>query len=275
MKVRVSLLKGCLFAFPFPSTLSVTMKFSRRLPNILPEILFEDDDLVILNKPSGLLVLPDRYDPTIPNLQVLLRETYGQIFVVHRIDKETSGLVVFARKSEAHRALSIQFEDRKTEKVYQAICTGDAGDDEGRINLPISEDLRMKGKMKIDSREGKESVTRYRVVERFNAYAHVEAKPETGRTHQIRIHLSSIGLPILGDRKYGGGEGLFLSAIKPGYRVRGEEKPLLSRTALHAASIAFAHPATYERVTFEAPLPKDMRIALTYLRKFRPREGGI
>lgn len=233
------------------------------------EIIFEDDDLIVLNKPSGLLVLQDRYDPKIPSLQALLREKYDCVYTVHRIDKETSGLVVFAKTSNAHRSLNAQFERRETEKTYWAICTGEPKEEKGTIDLPISEDLKTKGKMRIDNREGKPSVTGYEVIERFSGYTYIEAKPETGRTHQIRVHLNSIGLPILGDRKYGGGEGLYLSTIKASYRSTGEEKPLLSRAALHASRISITHPTTIVRQNFEAPLPKDMRIALNYLRKFR------
>ncbi len=245
------------------------MKSTMRSDNTRSEIVFEDDVLVVLNKPSGLLVVPDRYDPRIPNLQILLREKYGQVFVVHRIDRETSGLVVFAKTAEAHRSLSVQFEDRETEKLYQAICLGETGDERGKIDLPISEDSKAKGRMRVDRSDGKESITNYRVIERFSGYTHVELRPETGRMHQIRVHLSSIGLPILGDRKYGGGDGLLLSSIKSPYRANGEEKPLLSRTALHAAQLAFSHPTTGARMTFEAPIPKDMRISLNYLRKFK------
>ncbi len=245
------------------------MKSSRGFSAILPKIIFEDGDLLVLNKPSGLLVLPDRYDPKIPNLQALLREKYGQIYIVHRIDKETSGLLAVAKTSEAHKSLCVQFESRETEKTYLAISLGDAENDRGKIDGPISEDPKTKGKMRIDNGGGKESVTSFRVIERFSGYAYVEAKPETGRTHQIRVHLSSIGLPILGDRTYGGGEGLFLSSIKPSYRAHGEEKPLLSRAALHAARLTLTHPTTLVRMTLEAPLPKDIQIALKYLRKFK------
>lgn len=233
------------------------------------ETVLEDDDIIVLNKPSGLLVLPDRYDAEIPNLQTLLREKYGRIFILHRIDKATSGLIVFAKTEESHKFLSLQFESHETKKVYLAICVGESTEGHGTIELPISEDLRVKGRMRIDSRDGKESVTTYKVIERFAGYTYVEARPVTGRTHQIRIHLSSIGLPILGDRKYGGGEGLYLSTIKPSYRSNGEERPLLSRAALHAAEISIIHPISRQQQTFEAPLPKDMRIVLNYLRKFR------
>jgi 23S rRNA pseudouridine1911/1915/1917 synthase len=235
------------------------------------EVVFEDDEIVALNKPSRLLVLPDRYDLSIPNLYGLLKNKYGQIYVVHRIDKETSGLIIFAKTEESHRLLNAQFEGRTAEKEYQAICVGEWPSDEGKVELPLSEDRVKKGRMRIDRADGKSAVTNFRVLERFEGFSFVEVKPETGRTHQIRVHLKAVNLPILGDSAYGGGEGFFLSQIKPGYRLKGEEKPLLNRTALHAARLSIAHPRTGERVSFEAELPKDMKVVLNYLRKFKRR----
>jgi 23S rRNA-/tRNA-specific pseudouridylate synthase len=123
--------------------------------------------------------------------------------------------------------------------------------------------------MKVDKKKGKEAVTEFSVLEQFQGYAFVEARPKTGRLHQIRVHLQAIGLPILGDNIYGRGEGFFLSQVKSGYKSAGDEKPLLSRTALHAASLTFHHPTTSESVTAQAKLPKDMNSVLKYLRKFR------
>ena len=233
------------------------------------EIVFEDDEILVLDKPSGLLVLPDRYDPSIPNLYELLSGQYGRIFVIHRIDKETSGLIVFAKTEASHRLLNQQFEARTTEKWYAAICVGETEQSGGEIEAPIAESPGKKGKMKIDPKFGKEAKTVYSVIEHFTGYALVEAGLLTGRTHQIRVHLSSINLPILGDDLYGGGDGFYLSAIKPGYKAREEEKPLLSRVALHAQQLAFVHPQSGKQLVFESGLPKDMRIVLNYLRKFR------
>jgi len=231
-------------------------------------VVFEDDDIVVLNKPAGLLVLPDRYDPTIPNLLNLLKKKHGQIYVVHRIDKETSGLILFAKTADSHRSIGAQFEGRVTEKTYLAICVGEAQREQGVIELPLSEEGGKMGRMRVDRSRGKNAVTHYRVLEGFEGFSFVEAKPETGRTHQIRVHLKALDLPILGDSVYGG-HSFYLSQIKPGYRHKGEEKPLLNRTALHATRLSILHPRTNQPVSFEARLPKDMTIVLNYLRKFK------
>ncbi|MBI3110894.1 MAG: RluA family pseudouridine synthase [Ignavibacteriales bacterium] len=233
------------------------------------EIVEEDDALMVLDKPSNLLVLPDRFNQTLPNLSAIIREELGEIFVVHRIDRETSGLIVFAKTAEAHAGLNHQFEGREVEKIYHAIVLGMPSQNEGTIDAPLSPSPRQKGVMVVDEREGKEAVTEYKVLEEFKGYAFVEARPKTGRTHQIRVHLQSTGTPILGDLKYGGGEGFFLSAVKPGYKGLEEERPLLNRTALHAAGLSFFHPSSGERLSFTLPLPKDMKSVLKYLRKFR------
>ena len=232
-------------------------------------ILLEDDAVLAINKPAGLLVLPDRYDHNLLNLYDLLKETFGTIFVVHRIDRETSGVVLFAKTAEAHAQLSTAFEQRQVEKKYRAIVAGTSHTDSDSINLPIIENEHGIRKMKIDTKKGKEARTDYTVMERFDGYALVEARPHTGRTHQIRIHLSSIGLPILADPLYGDGRGFFLSTIKRNYQGKEEEQPLLRRTALHAFSLSFSHPVTNRKILVEAPLPKDMEAVLKALRKYQ------
>jgi 23S rRNA pseudouridine1911/1915/1917 synthase len=230
-------------------------------------ILLEDDAVLAINKPSGLLVLPDRYDHALLNLYDLLKETFGTIFVVHRIDRETSGIVLFAKTAEAHALLNTAFEQRQVEKKYRAIVSGTSHTDSGCIDLPIIENEHGVRKMKIDTKKGKEARTDYVVMERFDGYAFIEARPHTGRIHQVRIHLSSVGLPILADPLYGDGRGFFLSTIKRNYQGKEEEQPLLGRTALHAFSLSFSHPVTSENILVEAPLPKDMEAVLKALRK--------
>jgi len=233
------------------------------------DAVFEDDEILVLDKPAGLLVLPDRYNPGIPHVLGLLKSKFAKIYVVHRIDKDTSGVIVFAKTEESHRLLSHQFQTRSTEKVYLAICAGESGKKEGRIDVAISENPNKKAGMRIDRVNGKSAVTLYKVLEEFEGYSFVEARPKTGRTHQIRIHLSAISIPILGDSLYGGGSSFSLSQIKPSYRGKGSERPLLRRAALHASRISIVHPTTRRPVTFETDLPKDMKIVLNYLRKYK------
>jgi len=243
-----------------------------KLENILKKngggILLEDDTVIVLNKPAGLLVLPDRFDRKLINLYELLKETFGTIFVVHRIDKETSGVVLFAKTAEAHALLNAAFEKRQVEKIYRAIVIGSPKTDGGRIDLPIVENEHGVKKMKIDKKNGKEAITDYKVIEKFDSYAYIEAKPQTGRTHQIRIHLSAIGLPILADPLYCNSGQFFLSSIKRNYISNGKEKPLLARTALHAFSLSFINTATGKKISIEAQLPKDMEAVLRVLKKY-------
>lgn len=246
----------------------------RRAPQILREIetVFEDDWIVVINKPANLLVLPDRFDQSIANLYHLLRNRYGDIFVAHRIDRETSGLIVFAKKEESHRGLTQQFESRTVQKTYQAICRGESSDGTWTIGFQLGPSRNSKGKMRIDQQHGKEARTDFKVLEQFDGYSHVEASPKTGRTHQIRVHLSAISLPILGDPLYGGGDRFYLSQIKPKYKLVGEENPLLNRTALHASKIVFLHPFSGQLINLETDLPKDMNIVLKYLRQLRGKQ---
>lgn len=232
-------------------------------------VIFEDDRVIVIDKPAQLLVLPDRYNHSLPNLYDMLKEEFGGIFVVHRLDRETSGVIVFAKDADAHASLNSQFEHREIHKRYMAIVTGRPLEADGVIDTPISESPSHPGVMKVNRKHGKPSTTGYRVDELFDGYAVVEAMPESGRLHQIRVHLASVGLPIMCDRIYGDGKPFFLSHVKSNYYSNGEEKPLLSRTALHAGSIVFSHPGKNQQMSFESGLPKDMRSVVSYLRKFR------
>ncbi len=235
-----------------------------------PEILFEDEYLILANKPPGLLSIPDRFAPEKPNLLALLNRQYGKVWTVHRIDRETSGLICFARNEEAHRHLSQQFEQRTVEKTYLALLDGPSVPEEGTIDRPLAESQSQPGKMVV-VKKGKAAITHYKVAERFRQFTLVEARIETGRTHQIRAHFESIGHPLAVDRLYGRREAFYLSEVKQkGFHLsrEEEERPLLSRLPLHAWKLALDHPHSGERLVFEAPLPKDFAAVLKQLRKW-------
>ena len=232
-------------------------------------ILHADDSVLVVNKPAGLPALPDGYNPEVPYLRSVLEPDYGRLWVVHRLDKETSGVMVLARSPQAHRALNTQFQERQTGKVYHALVIGSPDWAERLIDAPLMPNGDRRHRSVI-SEQGKPAVTLFRVLEKFAGYSLVEAQPRTGRTHQIRAHLASLRTPIVADGLYGDGQGIFLSALKPGYRG-GEagERALLGRLGLHAWSLAFAHPLSGEQVCFIAPYPKDFQAALQQLRNYR------
>ncbi len=243
-------------------------KLKWRLESSGAEIIYDDDEIIVLDKPANLLAIPDQYRHQLPNLQSILAEELGTIYVVHRIEKETSGVVLFAKTAAAHSILNNQFEGRLVEKMYAGIVTGEPQGEQGRIDSPLAESS-LPGVMCVDLKSGEESVTEYRVLERFRGYSLLELRPRTGRMHQIRVHLKSIGIPLVGDKIYGDGKPFYLSSVKTSYRPSGEEKPLLDRTALHAFALSFGHPKSGERSNHSAGLPKDMNSVLKYLRKFR------
>jgi RluA family pseudouridine synthase len=233
-------------------------------------VLHQDEDLLVVNKPTGLLVLPDGYDLDTPHLKSILSPSYGDLWILHRLDRHTSGLVVLARNSDAHRTLNSQFERRQVVKCYHALTVGCPDWTERTINLRLRIDGDRRHRTVIDARRGKPSSTHFQLLEPYARYALIEAAPRTGRTHQIRTHLAAIGFPILADDLYGGGRGLYLSQIKPNYLhgTRKPERPLLDRLGLHAYSLRFAHPTTGENLEFRAPYPKDFAAALRQLRKY-------
>lgn len=235
-----------------------------------PVIIFQDKDIVIVNKPPDYLSLPDRYASAKPNLVDFLNNHFEKVFVVHRLDKETSGIICFALNEAAHRDLSGQFEKRTTEKTYLALVKGNVHKDEGIIDKPIAKHFSIVGKMVISSK-GKPSVTHFKVIERFRNYTLLEMDIKTGRMHQIRVHLESESYPLAVDSMYGGEEAFFLSDIKLKRFNKGkdeEERPLMSRCTLHSFRLTFDHPTTKERVSFEAELPKDFNAVINQLRKW-------
>lgn len=227
-------------------------------------ILFENEKVLAVNKPAGILVIPDQYTPREETLAGKVSQDAGRkLFVVHRIDRDTTGVVIFAKDAEAHAFLSRQFEGGDVEKKYLALLNGQVMDNDGHIDVPI----RVEGRNVSTGSEGKESLTDYTVRERFRDFTLVEARPKTGRRHQIRVHFASLGHPLAVDPEHGGRTALCLSEFKKKYKVTGTEKPLMSRLSLHAASAAFTDPVSRNRVTVEAPLPEDFEITLKQLRK--------
>jgi 23S rRNA pseudouridine1911/1915/1917 synthase len=230
-------------------------------------IIFKNDDFIALNKPSGLLSIPDRMGKEI-SLKTMLQETYGNIFTVHRLDRDTSGLILFAFNEKAHKHFSQQFEGRLTEKIYQGLVIGSPAQPEGSIDARIAEHAFKPGMMTIHSR-GKESLTDYKLLEDFGIYSWMQFRIHTGRTHQIRIHMKEIGNPIVCDELYGDGKPVLLSSFKSKFKLSKnelEERPILGRLALHAFQLKLSGPDG-NRVELEAPLPKDMRATLQQLEK--------
>ena len=239
-------------------------------------MLHVDEHVVVVDKPAGVLSARARGEPSVP---VLLRRQGAigpkePLGVVHRLDRETSGVMVLARTRDAQRHVSQQFFNRTVEKVYLALVTGHVGEDEGEIDRMLR--VHKSGtRVEVVSRKGKRCLTRYRVLERLTGNTLLECRPLTGRMHQIRAHLSAIGHPLTVDPLYGGGEAVLLSAYKPGYRpsARHDERPLIERLTLHAQRLSFDHPDGSGRVTFEADLPKEFRATLYQLRRLGVGRG--
>ncbi|MBU6340644.1 MAG: RluA family pseudouridine synthase [Bacteroidetes bacterium] len=236
-----------------------------------PEILFEDEQILVVNKPAGLLTIPDRAGLQ-TSLLKWLQQRYDNVYTVHRLDRETSGLLCFARNEAAHRHLSIQFEKHTVDKFYFALIDGILHHEEGEIDKPIGEHPTISGKMAIVHQGGKPSLTFYRVAERFKHFTLAEVLIKTGRTHQIRVHFNSIGYPLAVDALYGRRAAFFLSEIKGRNYKSGkfseEERAIMERTSLHAARLRLDHPVSLERLEFKSPIPKDFQALLTQLRKW-------
>ncbi|MBI2394809.1 MAG: RluA family pseudouridine synthase [Deltaproteobacteria bacterium] len=214
-------------------------------PNTIP-VVHEDARIVVVDKPEGLSSIPER-DVTLPSVQrVLEGARCERLFVVHRLDKEVSGLLVFARDAEAHRMLSMAFEDRRVHKTYAAVADGVIAEDGGVIERPIAQ--FGSGRMGVDERRGKPSRTEFRVLRRRAAHTEVEAHPITGRRHQLRVHFYAIGHPLIGDPRYGDPR----------------EQAKWPRLMLHAMRVRIPHPDGGER-TFEAAPPTSYRVVVEAL----------
>ena len=219
------------------------------LPQNIPlDVIYEDGDVIVVNKPVGLVVHPAPGHPDGTLVNALLYHCKNSLSgingelrpgIVHRIDRDTSGLIIAAKNDRAHLALAAQLQDHSLARTYEAVALGGLPEESGTVNAPIGRHPVDRKKMAVDRRNGREAVTHWSVLARYPGYTHVECRLETGRTHQIRVHLASIGHPLLGDTVYG--------AKKP--------VPGLAGQCLHARRLRFVHPASGETVELECPLP--------------------
>ena len=235
--------------------------------NIPLDIIYEDRDLLVINKPCGMVVHPaaGNEDGTLVN--ALLYHCKGELSgingekrpgIVHRIDKDTSGLLAVAKNDMAHRALAAQLEDHSMRRTYYALVSGGFAADEGTVDLPIGRHPRDRKKMAVlrpGEGHSRHAVTHYRVLARYGKVSYLSLQLETGRTHQIRVHMSHIGHPLLGDAVYGGGHTPFEK----------KHAALLHGQCLHAGGLEFVHPATGQAVSFTCPLPEDFKRLLAIL----------
>jgi 23S rRNA pseudouridine1911/1915/1917 synthase len=239
------------------------------LPGVEPEnipltILYEDEDIAIINKPAGMIVHPGA-GADAGTLVAALLHRFGadkglssiggplRPGIVHRLDKGTSGAMVVARNDAAHLKLVEEFRERRVQKTYVALLHGNAKGEKGRIELPVARDLRRRSRMTARRSEGREARTDWRLLLRLSAFSLIEADLHTGRTHQIRVHFSALSLPVVGDTLYGA----------PHQESIGREQlPSLGRNFLHSARIALAHPRTGQRMEFRAPLPPELLVYL-------------
>lgn len=203
------------------------------------DIIYVDDDILVLNKPGGLLSVPGRTPEKHDCLATRAEAEFTGARIVHRLDMETSGVIIMARHMDALRHLGRQFEDRKTDKIYEARVYGHVARDEGEIDLPLLIDWPNRPKHRVDFENGRSAFTRYKVLERDEKTTRVALYPVTGRSHQLRVHMLSLGHAILGDNLY----------------AEGEAFTLADRLLLHARELTVTHPETFESMTFTAPVP--------------------
>ena len=215
---------------------------------MISKIKHIDDQILIIDKPAGLPVLPDGWEKDASYLVKMLEEEYGKIWIVHRLDKTTSGIMVFARTAEAHRNLNVQFETHGAKKIYRAIAEGNPNWDEKIAKHPLRVNVGHRHRTMVDDKNGKPSETRFKVIKRYPDHVLLEAELMTGRTHQIRVHAYALGYPLLGDILYSA-----------------PETKLIARPALHAYSLTFTHPTKNERISFTALYPPDLESALKNL----------
>jgi len=249
-------------------------------------LLFDDPALAAIAKPAGLASVPGGGEPTSALRRLAAQlglphkgEADPRVRAVHRLDKDTTGVLLFAKTREAQQAVSHQFQNNRVAKSYVALVAGEVSDEQGTVDAPMARDDRDPIRMRVVTRKGKPAVTDWRLVRRFRGYALLEVRPRTGKTHQIRVHLAHVGMPLAVDPLYGrrpakprGAEeaepGLYLSTFKRGYRgSAGEERPLISRLTLHAERLSLLHP-NGSPLELVAELPKDLRATINMLSKY-------
>jgi RluA family pseudouridine synthase len=251
-------------------------------------VLFEDDHLLAIDKPVKLLVTPDETDPLRPSLIELLHagiaagkpwakdRNLSFLMNAYRLEFETSGVLLFAKSKPVHVSLASHFGSEQPSRQFIAIVRGTPGEDEFTVDAPLAPHPIRGNMMCVNNTDGKRSITRFKVLERFNGWALMQCWPLTSRTHQISVHLKSRGLTLVGDLLYSG-KPLWLSTLKQDFNLKPNrtERPLVGRTALHAESLTMSHPVTAEKLTIHSPMPKDMAVSVKYLRRYAPPNGFV
>ena len=221
------------------------------------EIIFTDESLIVVNKPAGLLSIPDGYHPAMPYLTSELAKGFGKVWIVHRLDRETSGIMIVARTIFAHRELNLQFEHRQVQKIYHALVVGFPDWESIEVDTPLKVNGDRRHRTVPAPVEGKQARTTFKVITRYANGCLIEARPHTGYTHQIRAHLASLGFPIFGDTLYHNRQ---QAASVP------DNPPLpAARVCLHARSISFEHPLSKKTLSFAAAYPPDFLEAIRTL----------
>lgn len=252
-KISYRVQKGDVIELNVPEAKEIKLK-AQEIPL---DIVYEDSDIIVVNKPKGMVVHPANGNPDGTLVNAIMAKCKGSLSgiggeirpgIVHRLDKDTSGLLIVAKNDKAHINMSNQIKNREVRKIYIALVKGNIGEDEATINMPIGRSTKDRKKMAV-RKDGKEAITHFRVLRRYGNYTLLEIKIDTGRTHQIRVHLAEIGHPVVGDRVYSNGKNEF--------GVEGQ--------MLHAKSLDFKHPVTHKHIHLEADLPEYFKEVLNKL----------